>query len=180
LQTIVSRQIDITNAPAIVTIGRISGGIRFNIIPDSVIMEGTIRALDPEMQKDIHARIKRTAELIAQSAGATADVRIDIGNPVTFNHAGLTAQMLPTLRRVSGDRIQQVQPQTVAEDFSKFQQRVPGLFFFLGVTPKGTDPAKVAANHSPYFFVDEAAFPTGMRAMAGLALDYLSAGKTTN
>src|SRR5262245_23316725 len=95
LQTIVSRQIDITNAPAIVTIGRISGGIRFNIIPDSVIMEGTIRALDPQMQKDIHARIKRTAELIAQSAGATAAVTIDIGNPVTFNDPALTEQMLP-------------------------------------------------------------------------------------
>ncbi len=178
LQTIVSRQINITNAPAIVTIGRINGGIRFNIIPDSVIMEGTIRALDPQMQKDIHARIKRTAELIAQSAGATADVRIDIGNPVTFNHPGLTAQMLPTLRRVSGDRVQIVEARTVAEDFSKFQQRVPGLFFFMGVTPKGTDPAKVAENHSPYFFVDEAAFPTGMKALAGLALDYLAAGKT--
>jgi amidohydrolase len=174
LQTIVARQIDITNAPAIVTIGRINGGIRFNIIPDSVVMEGTIRALDPAMQKDIHARIKRTAEMIAQSAGATADVRIDIGNPVTFNDAALTDQMLPTLNRVFGiEQVRQVRPQTVAEDFSKFQQKVPGLFFFLGITPKGTDPAKVAANHSPYFFVDEAAFPAGMRAMANLALDYL-------
>ena len=174
LQTIVARQIDITNAPAIVTIGRINGGIRSNIIPDSVMMEGTIRALDPAMQKDIHARIKRTAEMIAQSAGATADVRIDIGNPVTFNDAALTDQMLPTLNRVFGtEQVRPVRPQTVAEDFSKFQQKVPGLFFFLGITPKGTDPAKVAANHSPYFFVDEAAFPAGMRAMANLALDYL-------
>ena len=174
LQSIVARQIDITNAPAIVTIGRINGGIRFNIIPDSVVLEGTIRALDPTMQKDIHARIKRTAEMIAQSAGATADVRIDINYPVTFNDAALTDQMLPTLNRVFGtEQVRQVRPQTVAEDFSKFQQKVPGLFFFLGITPKGTDPAKVAANHSPYFFVDEAAFPGGMRAMANLALDYL-------
>ena len=126
------------------------------------------------MQKDIHARIKRTAEMIAQSAGATADVRIDIGNPVTFNDAALTDQMLPTLNRVFGtEQVRQVRPQTVAEDFSKFQQKVPGLFFFLGITPKGTDPSKVAANHSPYFFVDEAAFPAGMRALANLALDYL-------
>jgi amidohydrolase len=174
LQTIVARQIDITNAPAIVTIGRINGGIRFNIIPDSVVLEGTIRALDPAMQKDIHTRIKRTAEMIAQSAGATADVRIDINYPVTFNDAALTDQMLPTLNRVFGtEQVRQVRPQTVAEDFSKFQQKVPGLFFFLGITPKGTDPAKVAANHSPYFFVDEAAFPAGMRAMANLAIDYL-------
>ncbi|MGH7468588.1 MAG: amidohydrolase [Longimicrobiales bacterium] len=180
LQTIVSRQINITNAPVIVTIGRINGGIRFNIIPDSVVMEGTIRALDPDMQKDVHARIKRTAEMIAQSAGALADVRIDIGNPVTFNDPALTEQMLPTLRRIAGNRVMVVQAQTVAEDFSKFQQRVPGLFFFLGITPAGTDPGKVAANHSPYFFVDEAAFPTGMRALAGLALDYLSARRVSS
>jgi amidohydrolase len=179
LQTIVARQIDITNAPAIVTIGRINGGIRFNIIPDSVVMEGTIRALDPNMQKDVHARIKRTAEMIAQSAGAQADVRIDIGNPVTFNHVALTEQMLPTLRRAANNRVSVVQAQTVAEDFSKFQQRVPGLFFFLGITAPGTEPARIAPNHSPYFFVDEAAFPTGMRALANLALDYLS-GKTTS
>jgi amidohydrolase len=173
LQTIVARQLNITNAPAIVTIGRINGGIRFNIIPDSVVMEGTIRALDPEMQKDIHARIRRTAEHIAQSAGATATVTIDIGNPVTFNDPALTEQMLPTLRRTSNNRVSLVAARTVAEDFSKFQQRVPGMFFYLGVTPKGTDPAKIAENHSPYFFVDEAAFPTGMRALAGLALDFL-------
>jgi amidohydrolase len=174
LQTIVSRQIDITNAPAIVTIGRINGGIRFNIIPDSVMLEGTIRALDPAMQKDIHARIKRTAELIAQSAGATADVRIQTQYPVTVNDPPLTEQMLPTLQRVFGaQQVGVVRPQTVAEDFSKYQQRVPGLFFFLGITPKGSDPAKVAANHSPYFFVDEAAFPFGMRAMANLTVDYM-------
>jgi amidohydrolase len=176
LQTIVARQIDITSAPAIVTIGRINGGIRFNIIPDSVIMEGTIRALDPAMQKDIHARIRRTAEMIAQSAGAVADVRIDIGNPVTFNDPALTGQMVPTLQRIFGaQQVNVVRPQTVAEDFSKFQQRVPGIFFFLGVTPRGTDPAKVAANHSPYFFVDEAAFPAGMRALANLTVDYMLA-----
>jgi amidohydrolase len=180
LQTIVSRQINITNAPAIVTIGRINGGIRFNIIPDSVVMEGTIRALDPQMQKDIHERIRRTAEMIAQSAGAVADVNIAIGNPVTFNDAALTDQMLPTLRRLAGDRVRVVQAQTVAEDFSKFQQRVPGLFFFLGITPPGTDPSKVAANHSPYFFVDEAAFPLGMRALANLALDFLTTRRVSS
>jgi amidohydrolase len=181
LQTVVSRQVDITNAPAIVTIGRINGGIRFNIIPDSVVMEGTIRALDPEMQKDIHRRIKRTAELIAQSAGAVADVRIDIGNPVTFNDPALTEQMLPTLRRIAGAQLIPVRPRTVAEDFAKFQQKVPGMFFYLGVNQKGVDPTKVAENHSPYFFVDEGALPVGVRALSQLAVDYLgSRPRSTN
>lgn len=180
LQTIVSRQINITEAPAIVTIGRINGGIRFNIIPDSVVMEGTIRALDPNMQKDIHARIRSIAEHTAAASGAVADVNIDIGNPVTFNNPELTEQMLPTLRRVTGDRVVTITPQTVAEDFSKFQQKVPGLFFFLGITPKGTPADKVAANHSPLFFVDEAAMPTGVKALASVALDYLGSKRAAN
>jgi len=173
LQTIVSRQINITTAPAIVTIGRISGGIRFNIIPDSVVMEGTIRALDTAMQQDIHQRIKRTATLIAESAGAEADVQIEINNPVTYNDPTLTEQMLPTLKRVAGDKLFQVQPRTVAEDFAKYQEKVPGMFFYLGVNQKGADLSKVAENHSPLFFVDEGALPTGIRAMANLAVDYL-------
>ena len=174
LQTIVSRQIDITNAPAIVTIGRITGGIRFNIIPDSVTMEGTIRALDSKMQADIHARITRTAKLIAESAGAEADVQIERGNPVTFNDPALTAQMSPTLQRVAG-KVNDVKPRTVAEDFSLYQQRVPGMFFYLGINAKGADVSKVAENHSPHFFVDEGALPTGIRALANLAIDYLTA-----
>ena len=177
LQTIVSRQVDITNAPAVVTVGRIIGGIRYNIIPDSVVMEGTIRALDPKMQQDIQARVKRTAELIAESAGAEAEVKIENTAPVTFNDPALTEQMTPTLRRIAGDRLFTVRPRTVAEDFSRFQEKVPGLFFYLGVNQKDADPTKVAENHSPYFFVDEAALPTGVRAMANLAVDYLQKGK---
>jgi amidohydrolase len=173
LQTIVSRQIDLTNAPAVVTVGRISGGVRYNIIPDSVLLEGTIRALDPKMQQDIHARVKRTAELIAESAGAEAEVTIENTAPVTFNDPALTERMVPTLRRVSGDRAYVVAPRTIAEDFSKFQEKVPGMFFYLGVNQKGADPAKVAQNHAADFFVDEAALPTGIRAMANLAVDYL-------
>ena len=172
LQTIVSRQLNLIQAPAVVTIGRIQGGIRFNIIPDSVILEGTIRTLDPAMRKDVHARIKRTAEHIAQSAGATAEVRIDTIYPVTFNDPALTDQMLPTLRRVSS-QVMLTPARTVAEDFSKYQQRVPGLFIFLGINQKGADPTKVAENHSPFFFVDEGALPTGVRALANLAVDYM-------
>jgi len=174
LQTIVSRQADITNAPAIVTIGRINGGIRSNIIPDEVVMEGTIRALDPEMQKDIHARIRRTAEHIAESAGAKATVEITIGNPVTFNDPALTEAMTPTLQRVAPNKVFTVRPRTVAEDFSLYQQKVPGLFFYLGINRPGVDPSTVAENHSPYFFVDEGALPTGVRALAHLAVDYLN------
>jgi amidohydrolase len=175
LQTIVSRQIDLTTAPAILTIGRVSGGIRRNIIPDSVVLEGTIRSFDPQMQREIHARIKRTAELIAQSAGATAEVTIDLTYPITYNDPRLTEQMVPTLKRIVGDKLSITRPRTVAEDFSRYQEKVPGLFIFLGVNQKGADPAKVAENHSPLFFVDEGALPVGVRAMANLAVDYLLA-----
>ncbi len=177
LQTIVSRQVDITSAPAVVTIGRINGGIRFNIIPDSVTMEGTIRALDPKVQADIHARIMRTAKLIAESAGAEADVQIQNNAAVTVNDPALTAQMMDTLRRVAPNKVFDVRPRTVAEDFSFFQQKVPGVFFYLGINAAGADLSKVAENHSPYFFVDEAAFPTGIRALANLAIDYLNSSK---
>ncbi|MCC7007181.1 MAG: amidohydrolase [Acidobacteria bacterium] len=174
LQTIVSRQIDLTEAPAVVTIGRITGGVRFNIIPDTVEMEGTIRALDPNVQRDIHARVKRTAELVAESAGARAEVELEINTaPVLYNDAALTDLMTPTLRRVSGNRFFTAKPRTLAEDFAKFQQKVPGLFFYLGVNRPGAAAASVAENHSPLFFVDEGALPTGVRAMASLALDYL-------
>jgi len=136
-------------------------------------MEGTIRALDSKMQLDIHQRIKRTASLIAESAGAEADVQIEINNPVTYNDPSLTAEMLPTLKRVAGDKLFEVRPRTVAEDFAKYQEKVPGMFFYLGVNQKGADPARVAENHSPYFFVDEGALPVGVRALASLAIDYL-------
>ncbi len=180
LQTIASRQIDLTAAPAIITIGSIQGGVRNNIIPDSVVMLGTIRAFDPAMRTDIHARIKRSAEAIAQSAGATAQVWIEEGYPVTWNDPALTERMRATLRRVVGDSgLTLAPPQTPAEDFSLYQQAVPGggMFFFLGITPKGQDPALAAPNHSPHFFADEAALPIGVRAMAHLAVDYLTGGR---
>jgi len=175
LQTITSRQVDVTAAPAIVTIGAINGGVRYNIIPDSVVMIGTIRTFDPVMRIDIHQRVRRTAESIAQSAGASALVVIDTAAPVTYNDPALTDWLLPTLRTVAGaNHVALGPPITAAEDFSRYQQRIPGVFFFLGITPPGTDPAKVAPNHSPRFYVDETALPVGVRAMAHLAVDYLS------
>jgi len=177
LQTITSRQTDVTLAPAIVTIGMIQGGVRFNIIPDSVVMLGTIRAFDPAMQRSIHERVRRTAEQIASSAGAEARVTIDIGNPVTFNDPALTERMTPTLRRVAGEaRTRPAQVTTTAEDFAMYQKRVPGMFAFLGITPADS-VGRAAANHSPRFRVDEGALPVGVRALASLAADYLSGGK---
>jgi amidohydrolase len=174
LQTIISRQVDITAAPAIVTIGAITGGVRNNIIPDSVVMIGTIRAFDPAMRRDIHLRVRRTAEDIAHSAGAAALVTIDSGPPVTYNDPALAERMAPTLRRVVGaGAVGTAQAKTTAEDFSRYQEKIPGLFFFLGITPPGTDPRTAAPNHSPRFFVDEAALPVGVRALAHLAVDYL-------
>jgi amidohydrolase len=177
LQTIPSRQVNITTAPSIVTIGTIQGGVRSNIIPDSVVMTGTIRAFDTEMQKDIHARIRRTAELVAQSAGAAAEVTIDFGNPVTYNDPALTERMTPTLQRVAGPgRSGTAELITGAEDFSLFQKEIPGMFFFLGIVPEGQDPATAPANHSPHFFADEGALPVGVRAMTNLAVDFLTGG----
>jgi amidohydrolase len=178
LQTIASRQAAITKAPAVVTIGRIQGGNRGNIIPDVVTMVGTIRTFDAAMQKDIHARVERTAASIAESAGATAEVRIEAQAPVTFNDPALTERMEPTLRRVAGDRLRpNAEVTTTAEDFAFFQQKVPGLYFFVGVTPAGADLSTVAFNHSPRFLADEGALLVGLRALGQLAVDYLDQGR---
>jgi len=174
LQTIVSRQIDLTTAPAVVTVGTFDGGNRFNIIPDIVTMTGTIRTFDADMQKEIHARIKRTAENIAAAAGATAEVTIVIGNPVTWNDPDLAERMASSLERVAGGRFNpNGQPTTTAEDFAWYQKKVPGLFFFLGTAPEGADLSTQPANHSPRFNPDERALITGVRALASVAVDYL-------
>jgi len=175
LQTIVSRQVDLTQAPAVISIGRISGGVRTNIIPESVLMEGTIRTFDPAMRSDILRRVRQTAEGIAQAAGATATVTITDGYPVTMNDAGLTARMAPTLERVAGRGNARVVPPVMpSEDFSYYAQKVPGLFFLLYGTPPGEDPATAPANHSPRYTVDERALPVGTRALAALAVDFLT------
>jgi amidohydrolase len=174
LQTIVSRQLNITLQPAIVTVGQFEGGTRDNIIPDSARLVGTIRSFDEGMRKEIHDRLKRIAERIAESAGGTADVTIHTGYPVTANDAGLTARMLPTLQRVVGKQLIEIPKNTVAEDFSFFANAVPGMFVMLGITPPD-QVGKAAANHSPRFYVDEKALVTGVRALSNLAADYLFA-----
>jgi len=174
LQTIVSRQTKLTVGPAVVTVGAISGGVRNNIIPDSVVMLGTVRTFDTGMRKDIQARIRRTADLIAQSQGATATVDIQEMTTVTANDAAITQRMIPTLQRAAGAaNVREGQPVTGAEDFGFFAERVPGMFVFLGVRPKGSPESAFVSNHSPRFFADEAALPTGVRTLVGLATDFL-------
>jgi len=176
LQTIVARQLDITREAAVVTVGAIKGGVRQNIIPDKVEMLGTVRSFDEAMREDIHGRIRDTAEGIARAARAQCEVCIERGYDVTVNDAQLTEAMLPTLRRVAGaERVQIVPKVTGSEDFSCYQKVVPGMFFFVGVTPPGQDPTKAAPNHSPRFYVDEAALLLGVRALAHLSCDYLEA-----
>jgi amidohydrolase len=179
LQTITSRQVDLIESPAVITVGRMSAGVRYNIVPDSTILEGTIRTFNEAMRSTIHERIKRTAESIAASAGATATARIFPYVPVTVNDPALTERMAATIRRVAGvDKVGIAKQTTTAEDFALYEQKVPGLFFFLGIAPRGSDPAKVAPNHSPRFFVDEGALVPGIRAIASLAVDFLQAGTT--
>ena len=178
LQTIVSRTVNITEAPAVVTVGRFTGGNRSNIVPEEIELEGTVRAFDEKVRKDIQDRIRLIATNLAESAGATASVEFGLGYPVTRNDPALTERMVPTLRRAAGAENVRVGPLTgTAEDFSYFQQQVPGLFFFLGVTPKDQDYTKAPQNHSPLFFADESALPVGVKVMTNLALDYLFGGK---
>ena len=174
LQTIVSRQTELTRDAAVVTIGKISGGVRSNIIPEEVEMVGTIRTLQTDMQDKIHQKIRLTATKIAESAGATAEVRIRKGYPVTYNDPALTQTMLPTLQDVAGkEQTVHIPAITGAEDFSFYQKVVPGLFFFLGGMPKEQSPDRAAPHHTPDFFVDESGLKLGVRALARLAVDYM-------
>ena len=174
LQTIVSRQVDVTRAPAVITIGRIQGGIRNNIIPNEVLLDGTVRTFDPDMRADIHRRIVQTAQAIAGSAGAEAKVQITSISPVTANDPALTRRMLPTLERVAGPANVTISPMvTAAEDFSFFQDEIPGLYIFLGSVSQGIVAETSPANHSPLYTVDEAVLPLGVRTLSNLAADYL-------
>ncbi len=172
LQTIPSRQLDVSLAPSIVTVGAIHGGVRNNIIPDEVEMIGTIRSLDSKMRHQIHSRIKRTAQDIATSGGATADVSIEPGYPITYNDPKLTEQMAPTFRRLTNN-VEVVNAVLGAEDFSFYQQKVPGVFFWLGTRPKNKTAEEAASNHSPLFYIDESGLLLGVRAMSHVAVDYL-------
>ncbi len=175
LQTILSRQVDVSQLPAIITVGAFQAGVRNNIIPDSVVMLGTIRTFDMKVRRDIFTRVTQTAEHIAMSAGARATVVIDSGYLVTRNDSSLTERARPTLEWAAGKAgVGTAGLWTASEDFSFFQDRVPGVYFNLGITPASQDWRTVPVNHSPLFFVDEGALPTGVKAMVGLAAEYLS------
>jgi amidohydrolase len=178
LQTVVSRSVDLTQEPAVVTIGAIKGGVRENIIPDSVEMRGTIRSFDEAMRDDIHERVTTLAEAISRGSRAGCTVCIKKNYPVTVNDPALTEAMRPTLQRVAGAQGLMLVPKVMgSEDFSFFQRIVPGLFFFVGVTPREIDPTTAAPNHSPRFFVDESALLLGVRALAQLACDFLESAQ---
>jgi amidohydrolase len=178
LQLIPSRQLDSAKSATVISIGSIHGGLRSNIIPDRVEMEGTIRILDPSIRKDVLRRVEQTAVSIAESSGATATVTVRPYAPVTYNDPALTAKMVPTLRRVAGSGLREVPPLTPSEDFAFFQEKIPGLYFFLGINAEGVGADEAAANHSPMFYINEDAFPLGVEALSTLVLDYMAlAGK---
>ena len=181
LQTIVSRNLNLTLAPAVVTVGAVNGGIRQNIIPESVKMIGTIRTFDEGMHTYVHKRMNEIATNIAESAGATAKVNINIMYPVTFNNEALTAKMIGTLENVAGKtNVNLIPAKTGAEDFSYFQQKVPGFFFFLGGMPKGKAVEEAAPHHTPDFYVDESSLVLGVRSLSRLATDYLQMAKSSD
>jgi len=173
LQTIASRQVDVTKAPSIISVGRISGGIRNNVIPDKVEIEGTIRTFDPKMRDYIHAAIERTARLIAESAGAEIEFELQQGPPSLQNNAELTSLVLPALERVSGHPVHAIQPQTVAEDFAEYGRVTPAVFVFLGNWPEDMDPTTQPTNHSPYFDMHEPYMENGVKAFSHMVVDFL-------
>ncbi|TAK55436.1 MAG: amidohydrolase [Gammaproteobacteria bacterium] len=179
-QTVVSRQVDLTRAPVVLSFGAIHGGIRSNIIPDSVELIGTIRTFEPDMRDKVFAGLKSVAEHVAAAHGARVETKIpdEQGYPVTRNDPALTARLRPSLARAAGGRLIEIPPITGSEDFSFYGQHAPALFFFVGATPPGPDAASAPTNHSPEFFVDEAALPLGTRALLQASLDFLAGAGT--
>jgi len=173
LQTIASRQVDVTLAPSIISVGRIAGGIRYNVIPDKVDMEGTIRSFDPGMREYIHGAIERTARLIAESAGAEVEVEISQGPPALQNNAELTSLVMPALERASGHPVLSIQPQTVAEDFAEYGSVAPAVFVFLGNWPEELDPSTQPTNHSPFFDMHEPYLENGVKAFGHMVVDFM-------
>jgi len=175
MQTVVSRQTDITEIPAAFSVGIIKGGVRNNIIPDTVELIGTLRTFSPGQKSKMVANAKRLFEKTAEASGATATFELDAYyNPVTVNDPKLTAKMLPTLNRVAGEtNVREVPLVTGAEDFAYFAREIPSFYFAIGVTPAGQDAVAAPVNHSPLFYLDEKALPLATRAMTAIAVDYL-------
>ena len=174
LQTIVSRNVNVTEAPAVVTIGGIHGGIRHNIIPEKVELIGNIRTYGDEQQEMVHRRFEEIATNIAESAGATADVRISKLYPSTINPPALMAKMLPSIQAAAGeDNVINMDPITASEDFSFFQREKPGIFIMLGGMKIGGDPITTPSHHTPDFYLEESGFKLGVRALSYFVVDYM-------
>ena len=173
LQMIVSRQSELPKAPVIITVGRMSAGVRENIIPEEVVMAGTIRTLDSDMQNEVHEKIKRTATKIAESMGATAEVSIDRKTPVTYNDPALVKKMLPSLEKATGKgNVMEAEWVTGAEDFAFYGQKAPAFFFFVGGMPKGGNPKTVPSHHTPDFYIDDSRLDIGVKAFCNLVFDF--------
>lgn len=175
LQNVVSRQMELTKAPVVITVGKIHSGVRNNIIPEECVMDGTIRTLDSKMQTEVHQRIKWTAEKIAEASGAVADVSFDTKTLVTYNTPELVRKMLPSLEAATGaGNIREREWVTGAEDFSYYGTKAPSFFFYLGGMPKGKDPKTAPPHHTADFYVDDSGMNTGIRAFCSLVIDYMN------
>ncbi|MBT2750129.1 MULTISPECIES: amidohydrolase [unclassified Lysobacter] len=173
-QSLIARQVNIAATPVVLTAGQFNSGVRFNIIPDEARLVGTLRTFDAGVREDVIARLRRTADDYAHAAGATAELQVVNNAPATVNDPALTRRVLPSLQRAAGEsNVAESGLVTVAEDFSQFANTVPGFYFFVGSTAKGTDAAKAPINHSPNFMLDEGALEVGTRSMLQVALDYL-------
>ena len=175
LQTIVSRSLPLTEAGAVVTIGSIHGGVRSNIIPEDLYMLGTIRTLDNSMKKTVLKRLEEIVYNVAESNNIEAKITYQVSYPITYNDPYLYEEILPTLERVNGEKnVHVMRAITGAEDFSFFQEKVPGIYYFIGGQKPGTDMKTVAPHHTPDFYVDDSAISTGIRSMIGLTMDYVN------
>lgn len=173
LQTIVSRQSELTRAPVVITVGKFHSGVRPNIIPEEAVLEGTIRTLDNRMQQETHERIRKVATTIAEAMGATAEVTIDTKTLVTYNHPELVKSMLPTLEKVAGkNNVSERAWTTGAEDFSFFGEKAPAFFFYIGGMPAGMDRKKAPPHHTPDFYIDDSKLDVGVKAFCALVFDY--------
>lgn len=174
LQTIISRKTELTKAAAVISVGKIQAGVRNNIIPEEAEMIGTIRTLDTGMQEKIHNDIRHVATTIGESMGAEVEVDIQKGYPVTYNDPELTEAMVPTLQQIAGsDHVILSDAITGAEDFSFFQKKVPGFYFFTGGMPKAMEPSEAAPHHTPDFYIEEEGMKLGVKALSTLAVDYM-------
>ena len=173
-QSIIARQVDVTRSPVVLTTGRIDGGVRFNIIPDSATLTGTLRTFDAAVREDVIARMRRTAEHFAAASGATAELAVAANAPVTANDPALATRALASLRAAVGaEAVREMPLVTVAEDFAHYATAAPTFYWFVGSTAPGVDPATAPANHSPAFLLDEAALDIGVRTMLQVATDAL-------